>query len=34
MALFGLGAQKPHHYVEMLKVGWENRDSCRSPGGS
>ncbi len=26
MALFGLGAQKPHHYVEMLKVGWENRD--------
>jgi molybdopterin-dependent oxidoreductase alpha subunit len=26
MALFGLGAQKPHHYLEMLKVGWENRD--------
>lgn len=26
MALFGIGAQKPHHYAEMLKVAWENRD--------
>ena len=26
MALFGFGAQKPHHYTEMLKVAWENRD--------
>src|SRR3954465_12226765 len=26
MALFGLGRQKPHHYREMLKIAWENRD--------
>src|ERR671916_3456646 len=26
MALFGLGHQKPHHYAEMLRVAWENRD--------
>ena len=26
MALFGLGSQKPHHYTEMVKVAWENRD--------
>jgi molybdopterin-dependent oxidoreductase alpha subunit len=26
MSLFGLGEQKPHHYVEMAKVAWENRD--------
>jgi molybdopterin-dependent oxidoreductase alpha subunit len=26
MALFGLGQQKPHHYLEMAKVAWENRD--------
>src|SRR5207244_6543242 len=25
-ALFGLGQQKPHHYLDMLKVAWENRD--------
>jgi molybdopterin-dependent oxidoreductase alpha subunit len=24
---FGLGAQKPHHILEMLEVLWENRDS-------
>jgi molybdopterin-dependent oxidoreductase alpha subunit len=24
--MFGLGRQKPHHYREMLKVAWENRD--------
>lgn len=24
---FGLGYQKPHHYWEMLRVFWENRDS-------
>lgn len=26
MALFGLGHQKPHHYREMVKIAWENRD--------
>jgi molybdopterin-dependent oxidoreductase alpha subunit len=26
MPLFGFGAQKPHHYRDMLKVAWENRD--------
>src|SRR5262245_54963149 len=26
MALFGLGQQKPHHFLEMAKVAWENRD--------
>jgi molybdopterin-dependent oxidoreductase alpha subunit len=26
MSLFGIGRQKPHHYVEMAKVAWENRD--------
>src|SRR5260370_11280956 len=26
MNLFGLGSQKPHHYREMLKIVWENRD--------
>src|SRR5215210_1668081 len=26
MNVFGLGAQKPHHYREMLKIAWENRD--------
>ncbi|RPI51100.1 MAG: formate dehydrogenase [Acidobacteria bacterium] len=24
--LFGLGRQKPHHYLEMAKIAWENRD--------
>src|SRR5471030_991286 len=24
--MFGLGRQKPHHYREMLKIVWENRD--------
>lgn len=24
--LFGIGQQKPHHYREMLRVAWENRD--------
>src|SRR5262245_53388970 len=24
--MFGLGLQKPHHYREMLRVAWENRD--------
>ncbi len=27
MTLFGLGQQKPHHYREMLKIAWENRDA-------
>src|SRR5438477_12601819 len=26
MTLFGIGQQKPHHYREMLKIAWENRD--------
>ncbi len=26
MAIFGLGRQKPHHYREMARVAWENRD--------
>ncbi len=26
MPLFGFGRQKPHHYAEMVKVAWENRD--------
>jgi molybdopterin-dependent oxidoreductase alpha subunit len=24
--MFGLGRQKPHHYREMARVAWENRD--------
>ncbi len=24
--MFGLGRQKPHHYLEMARVAWENRD--------
>src|SRR5512143_3811154 len=24
--LFGLGRQKPHHYLEMARIAWENRD--------
>lgn len=24
--MFGLGQQKPHHYLEMARVAWENRD--------
>lgn len=24
--MFGLGQQKPHHYREMLRIAWENRD--------
>ena len=26
MAIFGIGQQKPHHYREIAKVAWENRD--------
>src|ERR1700752_2672850 len=26
LPLFGLGRQKPHHYLEMARVAWENRD--------
>ena len=26
MPLFGLGQQKPHHYREMVRVAWQNRD--------
>src|SRR5712692_2128422 len=26
MSLFGLGRQKPHHYLEMARAAWENRD--------
>src|SRR5882757_8371547 len=24
--MFGLGRQKPHHYLEMARIAWENRD--------
>jgi hypothetical protein len=24
---FGLGFTKPHHYFEMARVAWENRDA-------
>jgi molybdopterin-dependent oxidoreductase alpha subunit len=24
--IFGLGRQKPHHFLEMARVAWENRD--------
>jgi len=24
---FGLGLTKPHHYGEMLRIAWENRDN-------
>ena len=27
LAPFGLGFQKPRHYLEMLRIGWENRDA-------
>jgi molybdopterin-dependent oxidoreductase alpha subunit len=26
MQIFGIGRQKPHHYREMVRVAWENRD--------
>jgi hypothetical protein len=26
MAIFGIGQQKPHHYREMARAVWENRD--------
>src|SRR5918994_1076272 len=26
MAILGIGRQKPHHYREMARVAWENRD--------
>ena len=26
MPIFGLGQQKPHHYREMVRVAWQNRD--------
>jgi molybdopterin-dependent oxidoreductase alpha subunit len=26
MSIFGLGEQKPHHYLEMARIAWENRD--------
>ncbi len=26
MAFFGIGQQKPHHYLEMVRIVWENRD--------
>jgi molybdopterin-dependent oxidoreductase alpha subunit len=26
MSLFGIGQQKPHHYREMVRIAWENRD--------
>ena len=26
MTIFGIGRQKPHHYREMARLAWENRD--------
>jgi molybdopterin-dependent oxidoreductase alpha subunit len=26
VAIFGIGRQKPHHYLEMARIAWENRD--------
>ena len=26
MSVFGIGQQKPHHYREMARVAWQNRD--------
>ena len=26
MPVFGFGQQKPHHYLEMVSIAWENRD--------
>src|ERR1700751_1969544 len=26
MTFFGIGQQKPHHYREMGRIAWENRD--------
>src|SRR5213078_5253573 len=26
MSVFGFGEQKPHHYREMVKIAWDNRD--------
>ena len=26
MAIFGIGQQKPRHYLEMARIAWENRD--------
>jgi molybdopterin-dependent oxidoreductase alpha subunit len=27
LAPFGVGFQKPRHFLEMLRIGWENRDN-------
>ncbi len=26
LPVFGIGQQKPHHYLEMMRIAWENRD--------
>jgi molybdopterin-dependent oxidoreductase alpha subunit len=26
LTFFGLGQQKPHHYLEMARIAWENKD--------
>jgi len=26
METFGFGRQKPHHYLEMAVIAWQNRD--------
>jgi molybdopterin-dependent oxidoreductase alpha subunit len=26
---FGLGETKPHHYLEMLRIAWQNKDNLR-----
>jgi molybdopterin-dependent oxidoreductase alpha subunit len=27
MSILGIGRQKPHHYLEMARIAWENRDA-------
>src|SRR5215510_6968688 len=27
MSFFGIGQQKPHHYREIARIAWENRDA-------
>ena len=29
LAPFGLGRTKPHHFIEMMGVAWENRDNLQ-----
>jgi hypothetical protein len=30
---FGWGATKPHHFTDMARIAWRNRDTrCPTPG--